>query len=51
MCVALPGRVIEIEGTTAVVDFQGNRVRAEAGLVCVKPVSYTHLTLPTNSRV
>ena len=24
MCVALPGRVIEIEGTTAVVDFQGN---------------------------
>ena len=37
MCVALPGRVIEIEGTTAVVDFQGNRVRAEAGLVCVKP--------------
>ena len=37
MCVALPGRVVEIEGTTAVVDFQGNRVRAEAGLVCVKP--------------
>ena len=37
MCVALPGRVIEIEGTTAVVDFKGNRVRAEAGLVCVKP--------------
>ena len=37
MCVALPGRVIEIEGTTAVVDFQGNKVRAEAGLVCVKP--------------
>ena len=27
MCVALPGRVVEIEGTTAVVDFQGNRVR------------------------
>ena len=40
-----------MEGTTAAVDFQGNTVRAEAGLVRVKPgdqvlvhaVSYTHL--------
>ena len=37
MCVALPGRVLETDGSTAVVDFQGNRVRAEAGLVTVKP--------------
>lgn len=36
MCVALPGRVMKIEGTTATVDFQGNIVRAEAGLVHVK---------------
>ena len=36
MCVALPGRVMKIEGTTATVDFQGNIVRAEAGLVQVK---------------
>ena len=37
MCVALPGRVLETDGSIAVVDFQGNRVRAEAGLVTVKP--------------
>lgn len=37
MCVALPGRVIAVNGTVAEVDFQGNRVRAEAGLVRVKP--------------
>ena len=37
MCVALPGRVVSVEGTTAAVDFQGNTVRTEAGLVRVKP--------------
>ena len=37
MCVALPGRVLSIEGQRAVVDFQGNQVTAEAGLVQVKP--------------
>ena len=37
MCVALPGRVVSVEGTTAAVDFQGKTVRAEAGLVRVKP--------------
>ena len=36
MCVALPGRVMKIDGTSALVDFQGNIVRAEAGLVDVK---------------
>ena len=36
MCVAMPGTVIKLEGTTATVDFQGNTVRAEAGLVNVK---------------
>ncbi len=37
MCVALPGRVISVEGTKAIVDFQGNTVCAEAGLVKTKP--------------
>ncbi len=37
MCVAVPGRVISVNGTKAVVDFSGNQVNAEAGLVAVKP--------------
>ena len=36
MCVALPGKVIEIKGRDAVVDFNGNKVTARAGLVDVK---------------
>ncbi len=36
MCVAIPGKVIKIEGTKATVDFSGNIVTAEAGLVDVK---------------
>lgn len=37
MCVAMPGKVMKVEGTVAEVDFSGNRVRAQAGLVAVKP--------------
>jgi len=37
MCVAVPGKVISIQGTRAVVDFRGNTVHVEAGLVKVKP--------------
>ncbi|HJC57856.1 MAG TPA: HypC/HybG/HupF family hydrogenase formation chaperone [Candidatus Eisenbergiella intestinipullorum] len=37
MCVALPGKVLSLDGKKAVVDFQGNQVTAEAGLVRVKP--------------
>ena len=33
MCVAIPGRVIEVEGTTAKVDFNGNSVKVNVGLV------------------
>lgn len=33
MCVALPGKVIEINGDEAVVDFNGNIVKVRAGLV------------------
>jgi hydrogenase expression/formation protein HypC len=36
MCVALPGKVIKMDGTRATVDFSGNIVKAEAGLVDVK---------------
>ncbi len=37
MCVALPGKVVEVKDKTAVVDFSGNRVTAAAGLLEVKP--------------
>jgi hydrogenase expression/formation protein HypC len=33
MCLAIPGLVITIEGEFAVVDIQGNRIRAQASLV------------------
>ncbi|MBR1741655.1 MAG: HypC/HybG/HupF family hydrogenase formation chaperone [Lachnospiraceae bacterium] len=36
MCVALPGVVLEVKDTEAVVDFSGNRVNARTGLVDVK---------------
>ena len=35
MCVAIPGKVIKLDGTKATVDFSGNIVQAEAGLVNV----------------
>lgn len=40
MCVALPGRVVAVNGTKATVDFSGNTVKAEAGLVSVHPGEY-----------
>ena len=36
MCVALPGKVIELNGNMATVDFSGNKVVADSGLVDVK---------------
>jgi hydrogenase expression/formation protein HypC len=36
MCVALPGKVVKIDGTKATVDFNGNIVNADAGLVKIK---------------
>lgn len=35
MCVAAPGRVIEIHGDTAVIDYNGNKVNANKGIVDV----------------
>ena len=42
MCVAMPGRVISVkkEDRTAVIDFSGNTITAESGLVTVKPGDY-----------
>lgn len=40
MCVALPGKVIEIKARDAVVDFNGNQVTARAGLVDVEVGDY-----------
>lgn len=36
MCIALPGKVIELQGADALVDFNGNQVKARAGLVNVQ---------------
>lgn len=40
MCVALPGKVVEIKEKDAVVDFSGNLVTARMGLVDIKPGDY-----------
>lgn len=37
MCVALPGKVLKMRGRKATVEFSGNTVEADAGLVKVKP--------------
>ena len=37
MCVAMPGTVLEVKGHKARVDFRGNELEAEAGLVQVAP--------------
>ena len=37
MCVAYPGKVIEMHPHTAIVDFNGNHVEARTGLVEVTP--------------
>ena len=40
MCVALPGKVVEIKEKDAVVDFSGNLVTARMGLVDSKEGDY-----------
>ncbi len=40
MCVAAPGKVIEINDNVAVVDYSGNRVKAHTGVVNVKVGDY-----------
>lgn len=36
MCVAAPGRIIEINGDTALIDYNGNKVKANKGIVDCK---------------
>ena len=40
MCVALPGKVVEINEKDAVIDFNGNQVTARVGLVDIKVGDY-----------
>ena len=40
MCVALPGKVLEVNDKTAVIDFSGNQVTARTGLVDVQVGDY-----------
>lgn len=40
MCIAIPGKVIATDGTTAQVDFRGNMVDVNVGLVDPQPGQY-----------
>ena len=40
MCVAIPGKVLSIEGTRAQVDFRGNKVSVNIGIVDPKVGDY-----------
>lgn len=37
MCVAVPCKVVRVDGNTAEVDYSGSRVRARSDLVNVRP--------------
>ena len=40
MCVAAPGKVIEINGDNVVLDYDGNKINANKGIVDVKIGDY-----------
>ena len=40
MCVAIPGKVLSVEGTMAQVDFKGKTVNVNVGLIDTKPGQY-----------
>lgn len=40
MCIAIPGKVIATDGTTAQVDFRGNSVNVNVGLIDPQPGQY-----------
>ena len=40
MCVAIPGKIIAINGSKATIDFSGNQVEAYIGLVKVEVGDY-----------
>jgi hydrogenase expression/formation protein HypC len=37
MCLAIPGKVLLVEGSIATLDLQGRQVKADASMVSVKP--------------
>ncbi len=40
MCIAIPGKVLQVEGLHATVDFQGSQVQVNTGLVSPQPGQY-----------
>lgn len=40
MCVALPGRIVSIDGDTAKIDFSGNTVNVNIGIIDAKVDQY-----------
>lgn len=40
MCVALPGKIVSVEGDTAKVDFSGNIVNVNIGIIDAKVDQY-----------
>lgn len=40
MCVAAPGKVIEINGDTCVIDYNGNKVNANKGIIDIHVGDY-----------
>lgn len=40
MCIAIPGKVVTTDGATAQVDFKGNMVNVNVGLVDPQPGQY-----------
>jgi len=40
MCLAIPARVLSVDGTRAILELRGREVQADASLVAVKPGDY-----------
>ena len=40
MCLSIPGRVLSVDGSTAVLDVRGRKVQADASIVSVSPGDY-----------
>lgn len=40
MCLAIPGRVLSVEGSSATLDIRGTHVLADASMVDVRPGDY-----------
>ena len=40
MCLAVPARVLSVDGTRAIIEFRGRPAHADASLVAVRPGDY-----------